>query len=288
VRANLDDRAAKRAISMGAPQIMGFNHMSVGYLNVEEMFSAFAGSAHSQVLGFFDFVNADPDRVRALREGDYLSFARSYNGAGQAAHYAALIQDGIQIYHRLRAAAQAARGQKAAPPLHLPLPEGPTGENGAPAIDPEIYAAWRRHMIHGIEQNEVLFGQILSAFMQPYRTTVWMYRSLFVVGIVAFAAAIVMAYLTRSLEFAYAFGGLGAIAFVSFFLSRPIRSLEENLNFITWLGVIYNSYWTRLVYAVNLATIQEDLEKITNDFTRQIQELLDKNKEHHDRRPGLR
>ncbi|MEX1021426.1 MAG: N-acetylmuramidase domain-containing protein, partial [Litorilinea sp.] len=289
VRANLDDRAAKRAISMGAPQIMGFNHLSVGYLNVEEMFDAFNGSAHNHVLGFFDFVNADAGRVQALRAGDYLAFARSYNGAGQAAHYAALIQDSVNIFNRLRAAPQSnVDGGSKPPAAHLPLPEGPVGPDGVPVLDAELYAAWRQHMIHGIQQNEAMFGQILAAFMQPYRTTIWMYRSLFVVGIVAFTAAIVMSYLTRSLEYAYVFGGLGATAFVSFFLSRPIRALEENLNFITWLGVIYNSYWTRLLYAVNLATIQDDLEKITGDFVRQIKELIDKNKDHHDGRPGLR
>lgn len=287
VRANLDDRAAKRSISMGAPQIMGFNHLSVGYLNVEEMFAAFQATAHSHVLGFFDFVNADSGRLQALRSGDYLSFARSYNGAGQAAHYAALIQDGVNIFNRLRQRSQPADSRDSHGG-HLPIPPTPVDGEGKPALDPEIYAAWRRHMIHGIEQNEVLFGQLLAAFMQPYRTTVWMYRSLFVVGIAAFVAALVMSWLTRSLEYAYAFGGLGALAFVSFFLSRPIRALEENLNFITWLGVIYNSYWTRLLYAVNLDTIQDDLEKITNDFVRQIQELLDKNKDHHDNRPGLR
>jgi hypothetical protein len=67
-----------------------------------------------------------------------------------------------------------------------------------------------------------------------------------------------------------------------------LRALEENLNFITWLGVIYNSYWTRLVYAMNMETVQDDVSDITDDFTRQIGELLDKNAELGNNRPGLR
>src|SRR5690606_24417407 len=40
----LDGRAAKLSISMGAPQIMGFNYTTLGYGSVEEMFEAFSTS----------------------------------------------------------------------------------------------------------------------------------------------------------------------------------------------------------------------------------------------------
>ena len=37
-----DDDAAKLSISMGLPQIMGFNYRSVGYESVDAMFDAFS------------------------------------------------------------------------------------------------------------------------------------------------------------------------------------------------------------------------------------------------------
>jgi len=104
-----------------------------------------------------------------------------------------------------------------------------------------------------------------------------MYRMLFGVGLASFVVAVALSIWTREAIFALVFGGLTAASFITYFLTRPLRSLEENLNFITWLGVIYNSYWARLVYATNLETIQEDLKQITEDFVTQIERLIDRN-----------
>ena len=43
------------------------------------------------------------------------------------------------------------------------------------------------------------------------------------------------------------FAGLSAATLLAPFVRNPLRSLEENLQFITWLGVIYNTHWTRLL-----------------------------------------
>jgi hypothetical protein len=122
--------------------------------------------------------------------------------------------------------------------------------------------------------------------MGPYHTTVLLYRLTFTVGIVAFLTSVALSAFTGQLMFGVLFGGIGVAAFLSFFISRPLRALEENLNFITWLGVIYNSYWTRLVYAMNMETVQADIAALTTDFTKQIQELLDKSATLHKERPG--
>lgn len=91
----LDDTAAKSSISMGAPQIMGFNFAAIGYPSVQQMFDAFAADESRQVIGFFDFVrgpDGDSPMLRALRDADYAGFATGYNGPGQASTYAGLIQ----------------------------------------------------------------------------------------------------------------------------------------------------------------------------------------------------
>jgi len=78
----VDPQAAKLSISMGAAQVMGFNHKMVGYPTVEAMFDALSKSEEAQIVSFFDFVKARGIE-NAARNGDWTAFARAYNGAGQ-------------------------------------------------------------------------------------------------------------------------------------------------------------------------------------------------------------
>jgi hypothetical protein len=63
--------------------------------------------------------------------------------------------------------------------------------------------------------------------------------------------------------------------------------LEENLQFITWLGVIYNTYWTRLANAQNADTFQGDIQAATNEFVTQVQQLVDVHGARSERRPKI-
>ena len=102
----LSNRDARLSISMGAPQIMGFNYGTIGYATVEEMFDAFATSERCQIIGFFDFVRGPGDsspRLRALQQRDFLTFAALYNGPAQSARYAGLLEDALAAYRALRA-----------------------------------------------------------------------------------------------------------------------------------------------------------------------------------------
>jgi uncharacterized protein YraI len=100
----LDDTAALSSISMGAPQIMGFNFRRIGYNSVQRMFSEFAHSAHVQLLALFDFVkgmNANAPAIQALQNRDYLAFAKMYNGTANAQTYADIIQRCVGLFNRL-------------------------------------------------------------------------------------------------------------------------------------------------------------------------------------------
>jgi hypothetical protein len=107
----LDRTAARMSISMGLPQVMGFNFAALGYRSVDDMFDAFSdpgGGERAQVLGLFDFIrgaHATSAMVAALRAGDWVAFARRYNGSGQAEAYGA----------RLKAACGAAKALAEAP-----------------------------------------------------------------------------------------------------------------------------------------------------------------------------
>lgn len=96
----LDDTAALKSISMGAPQMMGFNYKILGYESVQEMFESFARSANAQILSLFDFVRSR-NAIQPLQSGDLLSFATIYNGPANAHTYSAIIEDYIGIFNEL-------------------------------------------------------------------------------------------------------------------------------------------------------------------------------------------
>jgi murein DD-endopeptidase MepM/ murein hydrolase activator NlpD len=107
----LDDTAALSSISMGAPQTMGFNYKLLGYESVQHMFDSFSRSAHAQLLGMFDFVKGPgttSPAIKALQAKDYLTFASTYNGPGNADTYRGIIQARADMYDKLIAKAVAA------------------------------------------------------------------------------------------------------------------------------------------------------------------------------------
>jgi hypothetical protein len=286
---SMHEESALQSISMGAAQIMGFNFAVVGYRSASEMFKDFQRGEENQIRGFFRFIEAK-GLVDAVRNGNYLAFAEGYNGAGQAPLYRDIILRYLErIRQEVRVDAEfpisreiAPLPEEAAPRLPFPIPvqEGKT----LAEVDLALYEAWREHIQQGFKNNQTMFDQVLRGFMNPYWTTVWMNRILFAVGILLFVMAGVLAYLTQenpvtAIGATVLFGGLGAGAFLAYFVSRPLQALEENLQFITWLGIVYNSYWTRLAYISNLDTVQAEVEDVTDDTILRLQELLDKHAE---------
>lgn len=339
-RVYCSDEHAKLSISMGAPQIMGFNHARIGYADVASMYDAFENDERSQIVGFFDFVRTDVRLLEAMRKQDLLTFATYYNGTAVADTYARLMSDATAALRPLLPAAtenpdpDACLPSPGTPPTsgpwgvpapsvkpvtlvplpsqpdHLPLPTLPTapttptaptaptapatgdgaGIDGASGgdlskVDPVLYAYWQEHVRLGFEQNSEMFRRVLDGFMNPYYTTVWMYRILFSVGLLAFVAGVGLSVWSREPVYALIFGGLSAAAFISYFFNRPLQALEENLQFITWLGIIYNTYWTRLAYMFDQKTVQQDLHAATSDAVEQLDRLLNKHAELSGKRP---
>ena len=100
----LDEEAAMESISMGASQIMGFNHAAVGYDSAKEMFDRFSEDERYHVLALFDFVKGGGRTSRmleALRREDFEQFATYYNGNGQAAAYGARIRAAVDAFERI-------------------------------------------------------------------------------------------------------------------------------------------------------------------------------------------
>lgn len=97
----LDEAAAMNSISMGAPQIMGFNSAKIGYPDVQSMFAAFSEDGRAHVLGLFDFILSDYRMPEALAEDEFRDFAYVYNGSGQAKTYGEHIANGAAYAKQL-------------------------------------------------------------------------------------------------------------------------------------------------------------------------------------------
>jgi hypothetical protein len=93
---SLDDEKALLSISMGLPQILGSNSKLAGYETVHEMFENFSKDIRYHIFALFDFFS--PRMVKFLRNHDFVSFAKYYNGQGQAQRYGKFIQDYYEAF----------------------------------------------------------------------------------------------------------------------------------------------------------------------------------------------
>ena len=103
----LNRSAALRAISMGASQIMGFNHGAIGYDSADQMFDAFSSDERYHILGMFDFIKGPgnaSEMVKALQQENYEAFATRYNGGGQANEYGGRIRAHAEAFAPLQPA----------------------------------------------------------------------------------------------------------------------------------------------------------------------------------------
>ena len=167
--------------------------------------------------------------------------------------------------------------------VELPAPGTPI----APAVDSErLRRALGRLHGAGLDNTNRMFDRTLNAYMMPYYLTVTMYVVLFIVGVGLFVMAGWLAGRGGSEIATLVFAGLGTLTFVAIFIRYPLRALEENLQFITWLGLIYNTYWTQLLYMQDPENVQEELAAATQSAIADLERLIDKNAALALQRPG--
>ena len=83
--------------SWGLGQLMGFHYRKLGYSSAEDMGLKFF-SGDEQLGAMVRFIACDAGMARAVRNKDWYDFAKRYNGSGQAAHYAGLIEHRYDQY----------------------------------------------------------------------------------------------------------------------------------------------------------------------------------------------
>jgi hypothetical protein len=193
--AGLERQAARESISMGLPQIMGFNAISVGYPQADAMFDAFASSEARQIFGFFDFVRSKGG-ISPLRSRDYATFAGIYNGPGQATVYAGIIQERADLFDRLLG--QAAPGTRGIGPE-------------SPAIPGQSDEFYRPRTTS--EEDRVALRRQLAGLLADQRRFLLLHQALLGVGLAAILAGILLLFGGNDgVAWLVLLAGLGAVA----------------------------------------------------------------------------
>lgn len=164
----------------------------------------------------------------------------------------------------------------------LPPPDVPASS----PVPSKVRDAWIEYMVLGFKNNETMFKRTLEAFMKPYHLVTRLYGVLFAIGALLFVGAAWIGVSGGNSAVAIVFAGLGAGAFLTFFVRQPVQALEENLEFISWMGVAFNTYWTRLMYMEDVKTVQQDLKAADDDYRQSIEQLITKHAELRRSRPG--
>lgn len=76
--------AAEASASYGRYQIMGFNYKACGFMNLDGFILAMSKSEGEQLKAFASFIKSNPKLHTALREQDWATFAKIYNGPSYA------------------------------------------------------------------------------------------------------------------------------------------------------------------------------------------------------------
>lgn len=154
-------------------------------------------------------------------------------------------------------------------PNFAPPPAEPA--NLAPGLKRDLDQAYVKHVKDGYENTDSVFKRIMRAFLISHYSTVIMYWLLFAVGV----ALVVIGFLSQNI-WATLVAGFGVAGFVAYFITRSIISVETNLIYITWLGVIYNTYWVHQQWSRDPEKAQLELDKASQDAIDQIKEMLDR------------
>ncbi|HEY7398333.1 MAG TPA: hypothetical protein VH538_08530 [Gaiellaceae bacterium] len=120
-----------------------------------------------------------------------------------------------------------------------------------------------RELAAAILQDDVQTLARTTAYLRrSYRIVFVGYVAMMAFGVSAVVAAFVKGMEASSLGEAAAAVGLAGLTvgiFIAFFVQRPSAALERNAIFMPWVSIVLTTFWTRLLYLDDPATLDAKL-----------------------------
>ena len=129
--------------------------------------------------------------------------------------------------------------------------------------DPVETTAELRQLAAAILHDDVETLARTTAYLRrSYRVVFLGYVAMMVFGVAAIVAAFVKGMMAANVGQAVAAIGLAGLTvgiFVAFFVQRPSAALERNAIFMPWVSIVLTTFWTRLLYLEDPATLDAKL-----------------------------
>ncbi|HEY5296122.1 MAG TPA: hypothetical protein VIJ70_11660 [Gaiellaceae bacterium] len=108
---------------------------------------------------------------------------------------------------------------------------------------------------------------------RSYRAVFIGYVAMLVFGVAAVAAAFVKGLTANNVGEAVAAVGLAGLTvgiFAAFFIQRPSAALERNAIFMPWVSIVLTTFWTRMLYLDDPATLDLKLGKAAKEASDEL------------------
>ena len=138
--------------------------------------------------------------------------------------------------------------------MRLPRPR-----HGDPLDTTQELRALAAAVLH--EDVETL-ARTTAYLRRSYRVVFIGYVAMMIFGVAAIVAAFIKGLTAASIGEAVASVGLAGLTvgiFVAFFVQRPSAALERNAIFMPWVSIVLTTFWTRLLYLDDPATLDAKL-----------------------------
>ena len=131
-----------------------------------------------------------------------------------------------------------------------------------------------RELAAGVLREDVRTLARTTAYLRrSYRVVFLGYVAMMVFGVAAIVAAFVKGLTANSLGEAITSVGLAGLTvgiFVAFFVQRPSAALERNAIFMPWVSVVLTTFWTRLLYLDDPATLDAKLGHAAKEASEEL------------------
>jgi hypothetical protein len=140
--------------------------------------------------------------------------------------------------------------------------------------DPVETTAQLRELAAAVLSEDVRALARTTAYLRrSYRVVFAGYVAMLVFGLAAVVAAFVKGLTATSVGQAVAAIGLSGLTvgiFAAFFVQRPSAALERNAIFMPWVSIVLTTFWTRMLYADDPATLDAKLGKAAKEASDEL------------------